>query len=151
MSRPAARFEDWADDFEGDEAQYDAPSRQAVARVLPGARPATGAGPAAAPESARRRRIRWGQLAAVTLVGYLVVVGASSEFTLLGVSRQASSLSAQAATLATENQALRHQVTLLHQRRYVDELARTELGYVSPGEVELVPTKAAHTAAHARA
>lgn len=151
MSRPAARWEDGEDDFEGDPARYEAPTRQAVARALPGARPATGPGPAAAPEGARRRRIRWGQLAAVTLVGYLLVVGGSSEFTLLGVSRQANSLSAQARTLVTENQALRHQVTLLHQRRYVDELARTELGYVSPGEVELVPTRATHTTAHSRA
>jgi len=83
----------------------------------------------------------------VTLVGYLLIVGASSEFTYLRVSREVGALTAQTASLSASNAVLRQEVGLLHQRRYVDELARTELGYVSPGEVELVPRAAGRGAA----
>lgn len=136
MSRPSARWQGWDDDFADDEGAYEAASRLVVARAKPAYAPAPSGAPAAQP----RWRIRWGQLAVVAIVGYLLVVGASSEVTLLGVTHQANALQAQVAGLTASNRMLRHEVSLLHQRRYVDELARTELGYVSPGEVELVPT-----------
>jgi cell division protein FtsB len=143
VSRPAGQWDEaWAEEFRMGKTDSGGGSPVAVARVLP-APPEPARAPSGVPAAQPRRRIRWGQVAAVAIVGYLLFVGASSELTLLGVTRQANSLGTQASRLAAANQGLRHELTLLHQPRYVDELARTELGYVSPGEEELVPTEAA--------
>ena len=141
MRRAAERWGEWDDEVEDLGLDDDASLTLALAEAQPAARtaPARRTRAASAPKAAPRRRVRWGQLAAVTVVGYLLIVGVTSEVTLLGVSHKANALGAQATRLTATNKALRHEVALLHQRRYVDELARTELGYVSPGEVELVP------------
>jgi cell division protein FtsB len=146
VSRAAQKWDEWEawdDDVEAEAPVYTTTTRGRLAPAAAHPEPAPGPSPGPAP---RRRRIRWGQLATVTVVGYLVIVGVSGEWTLVGVNRRADALSAQATSLAAANQALRHQIAMLHQRRYVDELARTQLGYASPGEVELVPTKVGHGA-----
>lgn len=144
MSQHAARaWEDWDDDNEAlhldleDELQVAV--GEAAARPLRTEAPVRRRAPVQAPKPAPRRVVRWGQLATVTLVGYLVVMGASSELTYIHVSHARSALAGQAAAIKAQNQSLLRQIALLHQRRYVDELARTQLGYTSPGEVVLVP------------
>jgi len=145
VSRPARRWDEWSD--EDEEQAYTVPSRLALAQPLPAPEPGPRYRPSPEPRPVPRRRVRWGQMAGVALVGYLLIVGASSEVTLLRVNREVGALTAQTASLSTANRVLRQEVGLLHQRRYVDELARTELGYVSPGEVELVPRTAGHRTA----
>lgn len=86
-----------------------------------------------------RRRVRLGRLALVVLGGYLAIMAVSGEMTLLHVRAQADALSREAATLTAQNRVLAQRVKLLHTVSYTDELARTEMGYVSPGEVPLVP------------
>ena len=141
MSRPARAWDGWDDDEDLEQALDDG-LRVAVggpfaAQPAPYAPPARKEAPA--PRPAPRRRVRWGQLATVSLVGYLVAMGAWSEIGYLHVAHQSTVLARQAAVIAAQNQSLKKDIGLLHQRRYVDELARTELGYTSPGEVELVP------------
>lgn len=86
-----------------------------------------------------RRRVRYGRLALVVLGGYLAVMAVSGEATLMHVDAQANALARQAATLQAQNRVLAQRVKLLHTVSYTDELARTEMGYVSPGEVPFVP------------
>ncbi|MGC8511393.1 MAG: FtsB family cell division protein, partial [Acidimicrobiales bacterium] len=145
------RPDEWEDDaYEELGAEEDfAPSRLLVVRApLPEPTPDDRSSPL--PRSRPRRRVHWGQLAVVTIVGYLVVVGAASEVTLLRVTHQANALAAQAVRLTASNRSLGQEIALLHERHYVDELARTELGYVSPGEVELVPRSAGKNTAQTR-
>jgi cell division protein FtsB len=135
VSRPA-----WAWDDDGQEEAWE--EGAALALLFPepqprGPEPLPGGRPL--PRVRRRLRVRWGQLAAVGLLAYLGFVGVTSEITLLGVRHEAAALTRQAQALAAGNRVLEREVALLHRRRYVTELARTELGYTSPGEQELVP------------
>jgi len=139
VSRAASDWEEIDPGFADNPAVGQAIGRDAV-RAVPRREP----GPHAAPRP--RRVVRWGQLAVVVLVGYLGVMGTSSEVSYLRVEHQASGLAAQAASLASANRSLARQIVLLHQTRYVDELARTEMGYTSPGEEELVPKPEKSTA-----
>lgn len=135
MSRPARAWDDgqeelWEEEGAAVAVLFPEPEPRAP-ETLPGGRPLT--------RVRRRLRVRWGQLVAVGLLGYLGFVGVASEITLLGVRHEAAVLTRQAQALAAGNRALQREVALLHRRRYVTELARTELGYTSPGEQELVP------------
>lgn len=144
MSRPAARA--WQDREDEDEALdldledgLDLAVGEAAGRPVRTVAPSRRMAPAQAPRTVTRRKVHWGQLVAVTLIGYLVAIGASSELTYIHVSHIRSALIGQIATVSAQNRSLARQIALLHQRRYVDELARTEMGYTSPGEVVLVP------------
>lgn len=144
MSRPLSAWEE-AEKLEADEtvARWDqaVPQRAPVWPEAPGTRRALfereDALPGAAPRA--RRRVRVGRLALVVLGGYLAVMAVSGEMTLMHVRAQADALSREAQTLSAQNRALAQRVRLLHTVSYTDELARTEMGYVSPGEVPLVP------------
>lgn len=149
MSRPERAWEDARpDEVEDNLARWD--------RVLEDRRPEFEPRPAR-PERRQperdaekalrpRRRIRYGRLALVVLGGYLAVMALSGEMTLRHVNAQASALAREASILKAENRVLAQRVKLLHTVSYVDELARTEMGYVSPGEVPLVPAKGAAAA-----
>ena len=149
MSRPERAWEDARpDEVEDNLARWD--------RVLEDRRPEFEPRPAR-PERRQperdaekalrpRRRIRYGRLALVVLGGYLAVMALSGEMTLRHVNAQASALAREASILKAENRVLAQRVKLLHTVSYVDELARTEMGYVSPGEVPLVPAKRAAAA-----
>jgi cell division protein FtsB len=147
VSRPAQTWDEWdadLDDLEvavGGDAAFVPVEAPRARPPRPGRTPARRPGVEPTPAPRPRRRVRWGQLAAVGLVGYLIAMGASSEVSLLRVSHEGNALARQVAVLEAENQSLSREVGLLHGRRYVTELARTELGYVSPGEVELVPVR----------
>lgn len=88
------------------------------------------------------RRVRLGRLAVVLVGAYLAVMTVSGEMTLLHVRSEAGTLAREAAVLAAQNRALAQRVRLLHTVAYTDELARTEMGYVSPGETPMVPVPA---------
>jgi cell division protein FtsB len=148
VSRPERAWEE-ADELEMDgqvarwveavpwEAPSEAPRPQEPKRTPPGVHHA----PRSAPRP--KRRVRLGRLALVLVGGYLAVMAVSGEITLLHVRSQASALAQEASVLAAQNRVLAQRVRLLHTVAYTDELARTDMGYVSPGETPVVPVSSA--------
>jgi cell division protein FtsB len=89
------------------------------------------------------RRLRVGRLVVVALVAYLGIVGVRAELQVIRLNGQVASLSRQASQLARQQRSLEAQARLLRQPAYLEQLARTELGYVSKGEIPLVPSRSA--------
>lgn len=85
-------------------------------------------------------RVRAVRLGVALIVAYLLVIGGSAQLELTRLNGQAAALQGQAAQLARQEHVLRAEAARLERPAYVEQLARTQLGYVSPGEVPLVPT-----------
>ena len=84
----------------------------------------------------RKKRVFFLILIFFLILGMFTFFGEKGIFNLLRIQKEAASIKEKNAKLEEENQKLREEVKRLQtDRRYIEEIARKELGMVKEGEI----------------
>ena len=79
-------------------------------------------------------RIKWFNLIAIVLSLYFMYLCIGQQSQLNAINNEADAVRVQLAQSQQMNTALKEERAALHDRKYVEKLAREELGLVKPGE-----------------
>ncbi|MBC8016433.1 MAG: septum formation initiator family protein [Sporomusaceae bacterium] len=85
-----------------------------------------------------RYRIKWFKLVAIGLSFYFMYLYVGQQSQLNAISNETESIRMELTQFQQVNTALKEERNALNDRRYVEKLAREELGLVKPGEVPYI-------------
>lgn len=91
--------------------------------------------------SASRMRINWFRLIVIVLGLYFIYLCVGQQNQLNAVSAEMNTTREQLEQLQQTNLALKEEINLLNDRRYIEKISREELGLVKPGEVPFIVSK----------
>ncbi|CUH96461.1 putative membrane protein [Propionispora sp. 2/2-37] len=89
----------------------------------------------------RKYRINWFRLVMVGLIAYFAYLSFGQQAQLNMINQEAEKAQTQLEEAKQLNIKLNEERSRLHDRAYVEKIAREELGLVKPGEVPYVPAK----------
>ena len=82
----------------------------------------------------QKHRVKWFRVVAVVLGAYFVYLFAGQQSQLNAINKENDGIRTQLAEFQQTNAALKEEVSALHDPKYVEKVARNELGLVKPGE-----------------
>lgn len=82
-----------------------------------------------------RKRFSWFRLICLLLVGYAAYLSIQQQLELNAIRKEKEAAQAQLLQLQQNNADLKEEAELLQQPKYVEKLAREQLGLTKPGEV----------------
>ena len=85
-------------------------------------------------------RVNWFKLVAIGLSIYFIYLCIGQQTQLNAISNETESIRMELAQFQQVNAALKEERDALNDRKYVEKLAREELGLVKPGEVPYIVT-----------
>ena len=85
-------------------------------------------------------RVKWFRLVIIALSCYFIYLFFGQQSQLNAISSEAGSVQMQLAQFQQINATLKEERDALNDRRYVEKLARGELGLVKPGETPYIGT-----------
>ncbi|WP_346353658.1 septum formation initiator family protein [Azotosporobacter soli] len=83
----------------------------------------------------RRKRFSWFRLLCVLLLGYSLYLCVEQQMQLSAIRSERDATQAKLQQLQQSNADLKEEAELLQQPKYVEKLAREQLGLTKPGEV----------------
>ncbi|WP_378955340.1 septum formation initiator family protein [Pelosinus sp. sgz500959] len=86
----------------------------------------------------RKYRVKWFRIITFILSAYFIYVCIGQQTQLNAISNEADSVHAQLTQIQQLNVALKEERNALNDRRYVEKIAREELGLVKPGEIPYI-------------
>lgn len=89
----------------------------------------------------RKYRLKWFRLIMVGLIAYFAYLSFGQQAQLKLINQEAGKVQNQLEEAQQLNTKLNEERSRLHDRAYVEKIAREELGLVKPGEVPYVPAK----------
>jgi len=91
-------------------------------------------------QTRHKYRIKWFRLITIALSCYFIYLSLGQQSQLNAIGNEAESVRMELAELQQVNAALKEERDALNDRRYVEKLAREELGLVKPGETPYIVT-----------
>lgn len=88
--------------------------------------------------SRHRYRVKWFKLVAIGLSLYFMYLYVGQQSQLNAINSETESIRMELTQFQQMNTALKEERDALNDRRYVEKLAREELGLVKPGEVPYI-------------
>lgn len=85
-------------------------------------------------EERQRYRVKWFRFVAIVLVFYFIYLCVGQQRQLNAISNETDNARTQLAQFQQVNANLKEELNALQDRKYVEKLARDELGLVKPGE-----------------
>lgn len=85
-------------------------------------------------EERQKYRVKWFRLVAIVLVFYFIYLSVGQQRQLNAISKETDSMRTQLAQFQQVNATLKEEANALQDHKYVEKLARDELGLVKPGE-----------------
>jgi len=85
-------------------------------------------------------RVKWFRLITIVLSCYFIYLSLGQQRQLNAIGNEAESIQMELAQSAQLNTALKAERDALNDRKYVEKLAREELGLVKPGETPYIGT-----------
>lgn len=82
----------------------------------------------------RKYRVKWFKLIAIVLSSYVIYLCISQQIQLNAIGHEAELTRMELGQIQQINTALTEERNALNDRRYIEKLAREELGLVKPGE-----------------
>lgn len=82
----------------------------------------------------KQKRFKWVTFLLLLCLGYVIYMVVDQERQLIAIRRETENLRAREATLKAENERLYQEQQLLQTDKYIEKVAREELGLVKPGE-----------------
>lgn len=86
----------------------------------------------------RKYRVKWFKIFMVVLCSCFIYLAVGQQGQLSSIRREAQSTEMQLQQLRQTNAALQAERKALHDPKYVEKLAREELGLVKPGEIPYI-------------
>lgn len=86
----------------------------------------------------QRYRVKWFKIFLFVLCSYFVYLAIGQQSQLFSIRREAQATQTQLQQLQQTNAALQAERKALHDPKYVEKLAREELGLVKPGEIPYI-------------
>lgn len=81
------------------------------------------------------QRVKWNRVLVMLVIGYLLICFMYGAFSILDLKDQKNDLYMQTMAALDEQKALQEQIDTLHTDAAMEQIAREQLGMVSPGEV----------------
>ncbi len=85
-------------------------------------------------EERQRYRVKWFRFVAIVLVFYFIYLCVGQQSQLNAIGKETDNARTQLAQFQQVNTNLKEELNALQDRKYVEKLARDELGLVKPGE-----------------
>lgn len=89
-------------------------------------------------QKSQKYRVKWFKLFLWALGGYFLYLTIGQQSQLASIRHETQSTRAQLQQLQETNAALKEERNALHDPKYVEKVAREELGLVKPGEIPYV-------------
>ena len=89
-------------------------------------------------QTRNKYRVNWFKLITIVLSCYFIYLSIGQQHQLNAISNEAQSIQLQQAQSEQMNSTLKQEREALNDRRYVEKVAREELGLVKPGETPYI-------------
>jgi len=89
-------------------------------------------------QNRHKYRVKWFKLATIVLSCYFIYLALGQQSQLNAIGNEAQTIQMQLAQFEQINTTLKEERDALNDRRYVEKLAREELGLVKPGETPYI-------------
>jgi cell division protein FtsL len=86
----------------------------------------------------QKYRVKWFKMFLVVLCSYFIYIAVNQQSQLISIRRETQATQTQLQQLQETNAALQAERKALHDPKYVEKLAREELGLVKPGEIPYI-------------
>lgn len=92
-------------------------------------------------QKSQKYRVKWFKLFLWVVGGYFIYLTIGQQSQLASIRHETQSTRAQLQQLQQTNAALNEERNALHDPKYVEKVAREELGLVKPGEIPYISTE----------
>jgi len=92
-------------------------------------------------QNRQKYRVKWFRLITIALSCYFIYLSLVQQSQLSAIGNEAESIQLELAQFQQVNTTLKEERDALNDRRYVEKLAREELGLVKPGETPYIVTE----------
>lgn len=89
-------------------------------------------------QKSRKYRVKWFKIFLVVMGGYFIYLTIGQQSQLASIRRETQATNTQLQHLQQTNAALNEERKALHDPKYIEKVAREELGLVKPGEIPYV-------------